>query len=85
MSKALLVIDAQNDYFPDGAFPLWNTDATLSNIAAEIARAKYGGVVPVQGRPHDIVWELQPMSLQYDFIGDEGVELIGNVPIENGV
>jgi len=44
MSRALLVIDAQNDYFPGGEFPLWNTDATLSNIEAAIARAKSGGV-----------------------------------------
>lgn len=26
---ALLVIDIQNDYFPDGKFPLWNTDKIL--------------------------------------------------------
>ncbi len=36
MSKALLVIDLQNDYFPDGKFPLWNTDATLTNIERAI-------------------------------------------------
>lgn len=40
MSKqALIVIDLQNDYFPDGKFPLWNTDATLANVEAAIAKA----------------------------------------------
>ena len=38
--RALLVIDLQNDYFPGGAFPLWNTDATLLNIEQAIAKAK---------------------------------------------
>ena len=44
MKKALLVIDLQNDYFPGGAFPLWNTDATLKNITAAIRLAQESGV-----------------------------------------
>ncbi|MEH0711869.1 cysteine hydrolase family protein [Vibrio owensii] len=36
---ALLVIDLQNDYFPNGKFPLWNTEATLKNIKSAIAKA----------------------------------------------
>ena len=41
MSKqALIVIDLQNDYFPDGKFPLWNTDITLANTEAAIAKAR---------------------------------------------
>jgi len=38
--RALIVIDLQNDYFPDGKFPLWNTEATLSNIELAIAKAR---------------------------------------------
>ncbi|MGY2574389.1 cysteine hydrolase family protein [Vibrio sp. C8] len=38
--KALLVIDIQNDYFPEGNFPLWNTDKALINIKELIAKAK---------------------------------------------
>ena len=38
--QALIVIDLQNDYFPDGKFPLWNTDNTLANTKAAIARAR---------------------------------------------
>lgn len=30
----------QNDYFPGGKFPLWNTDATLGNITQAIKAAK---------------------------------------------
>ncbi len=44
MSKALLVIDLQNDYFPGGAFPLWNTDVVLKNIEQAIAKANSLGV-----------------------------------------
>ena len=39
MKKALLIIDLQNDYFPGGKFPLWNTEATLSNIEKAIHEA----------------------------------------------
>jgi nicotinamidase-related amidase len=42
--KALLLIDLQNDYFPGGKFPLWNTDATLSAIETAIAAAQRAGM-----------------------------------------
>jgi nicotinamidase-related amidase len=37
--RALIVIDLQNDYFPGGKFPLWNTEAVLSHTEAAIAKA----------------------------------------------
>jgi len=40
MKKALMLIDLQNDYFPGGKFPLWNTDVTLNNIEQAINAAK---------------------------------------------
>lgn len=40
----LIVIDLQNDYFPDGKFPLWNTEAVLANTLAAIARARAKGI-----------------------------------------
>lgn len=44
MTKALLLIDLQNDYFPGGAFSLWNTDAVLEAAEAAIDEAKARGV-----------------------------------------
>ena len=49
-NKALVVIDLQNDYFPDGKFPLWNTEEVLTNIelALETANSKNIPVILVQ-------------------------------------
>jgi nicotinamidase-related amidase len=44
VTKALLVIDLQNDYFPGGTFPLWNTETVLQNIEAAIAKANAQGI-----------------------------------------
>lgn len=41
---ALIVIDLQNDYFADGKFPLWNSEATLNNIESAIGKAKAKGI-----------------------------------------
>lgn len=38
--KTLIVIDPQNDYFPEGKYPLWNTELTLANIKKAIEHAK---------------------------------------------
>lgn len=48
--KALLIIDPQNDYFPGGKYPLWNTKKTLNNIkiAIEKANAKDITVIYIQ-------------------------------------
>ena len=42
--SALIVIDLQNDYFPGGLFPLWNTEGTLRNIVAAIGKARALGI-----------------------------------------
>lgn len=44
MTKALVVIDVQNDYFAEGAFPLWNPEATLDRVEAAMQRAKAQGI-----------------------------------------
>jgi len=44
MSKVLLVIDLQNDYFPGGKFPLWNTEVTLENTVQAMEKAKGVGI-----------------------------------------
>ncbi len=38
--RALIVIDLQNDYFPGGAFPLWNADGTLANVVKAMEKAR---------------------------------------------
>ena len=44
MTKTLLVIDLQNDYFPGGKFPLWNTEAVLGNIERAMEKANSQGI-----------------------------------------
>lgn len=44
MNKALLLIDLQNDYFPGGKFPLWNTEAVLANVEQAIKAAQAKGI-----------------------------------------
>jgi len=44
MSKALLVIDVQNDYFEEGAFPLWHASATMERVEAAVRAAQDKGV-----------------------------------------
>lgn len=44
MSQALLVIDIQNDDFPSGMFPLWNSDAVMENVERVIGKANAKGV-----------------------------------------
>jgi len=43
-TKALVVIDLQNDYCPGGLFPLWNAEGTLESVLAAIGRAKALGI-----------------------------------------
>lgn len=43
MTRALVVIDVQNDYFPGGALPLWQAEETEARIAAAIVRARSCG------------------------------------------
>ena len=47
MKKALLLIDLQNDYFPGGLFPLWNTENTLAAVKDAIGRASAAGILVV--------------------------------------
>ena len=44
MGKALIVIDVQNDYFPGGKFPLWNTEETLASTVRAIEQAREKGI-----------------------------------------
>ncbi|BDU71901.1 cysteine hydrolase family protein [Mesoterricola silvestris] len=44
MTQALVIIDVQNDYFPGGAFPLWNPEAALANTEKAMGQARAQGV-----------------------------------------
>lgn len=44
MSKALLVVDLQNDYFPEGKYPLWNSEKILQNIVNAIGKANESNI-----------------------------------------
>lgn len=43
MTRAFLVIDVQNDYFPGGALPLWQPEETEARIVSAISRARASG------------------------------------------
>ena len=44
MKQALVVIDVQNDYFPEGQFPLWNAEEVLKANLEAIEAAKQQGI-----------------------------------------
>ncbi|MBE7246511.1 MAG: isochorismatase family protein [Actinomycetospora chiangmaiensis] len=43
MTRTLLVIDIQGEYFPGGGLPLWQAEATEERLAAAIRRARSRG------------------------------------------
>ena len=69
MGTALVVIDVQNDYFPGGRYPLWNTDATLDIIEQAIARAQGAGI------PVILVQHVAKGAAPFFTRGTDGVEL----------
>lgn len=70
--RALIVIDLQNDYFPDGAYPLWNTEAVLARTleAIHVAQAHH---VPVIFVVH--VAPEKPGSAPFLTAGTHGAEI----------
>ncbi|MGL1932782.1 MAG: cysteine hydrolase [Desulfotalea sp.] len=72
MTKALLVIDIQNDYFPDGSYPLWNTEETLGNIENLMASAK-GNACKIIHIQHIVASDAGPAPFFNE--GSEGVKI----------
>ncbi|MDE9541881.1 isochorismatase family protein [Xenorhabdus bovienii] len=73
MKKALIVIDAQNDYLTDGRYPLWNIDNTVKNIKEKLIKSINNG---------DLIVFIQHVSpLGSAFFEEEtyGVELISSI------
>lgn len=69
MKKALLVIDLQNDYFPNGKFPLWNTENTLSNVEKAIENANANNI------PVILIQHIADSNAPFFNEGTEGVEI----------
>lgn len=46
-NTALLIIDLQNDYFKDGAFPLWQAEETKNKLVEVISKAQEQGILPI--------------------------------------
>lgn len=68
MKKALLVIDAQNDYLENGLYPLWNTKTTLENIKKRVQLAQDNG---------ELIIFIQHISKELFFIEDSfGAQII---------
>src|SRR5581483_4717415 len=70
MSRALVIVDIQNDYFPGGAHPLHEPEAAAAAAAATLARFRAAGehVVHVQH-----VWEGPEATFMRP--GTDGVEI----------
>jgi len=47
INTALLIIDLQNDYFEDGAFPLWQAKQVKDQLVDVIKQATERGVLPI--------------------------------------
>lgn len=67
--KALVVIDVQNDYFPKGNYPLWDTQETLRNtiLAIKCAHKKNIPVIHIQ--------HIASVSAPFFSPGTEGVKI----------
>ena len=70
MSKALVIIDLQNDYFPGGRFPLVDTEQTFTNIVNAVVKAK-DKAIPIILVQHLSQNEKSPFFVQ----GTEGAKI----------
>ncbi|MBW5406150.1 isochorismatase family protein [Morganella morganii] len=77
MKKALIVIDAQNDYLADGKFPLWNIDETVKNISDVISDYKKNG------NPIIFIQHLSPAGAAFFDCESDGCGLIPELTQQN--
>ncbi len=69
-ATALVIVDIQNDYFPDGKWPVHNIEAASANAGAALAHARAAGL-PVLHVRHEIPVENAPFFQP----GTEGAEI----------
>ncbi|QIQ21358.1 isochorismatase family protein [Zophobihabitans entericus] len=70
MSKALIVIDAQNDYLATGKYPLWNMDSALAEVKHQISEYKQ------QNLPIIFIRHLSGKGAAFFEEGTKGSEII---------
>jgi nicotinamidase-related amidase len=79
MSRALLIIDIQNDYFPGGAHPLVGPEAAAANAARVLDAFRDAGT-PVVHLQH--VWDAPEATFMRP--GTDGVEIHAGVAPADG-
>ncbi|HWI71669.1 MAG TPA: cysteine hydrolase family protein [Baekduia sp.] len=79
MSRALLIIDIQNDYFPGGAYPLVEPEAAAANAARVLGAFRDAGA-PVVHLQH--VWDAPEATFMRP--GTDGVEIHASVAPADG-
>lgn len=70
MTTALILIDIQNDYFPDGRWPVAGMEAAARNAARLLAKARDNGTVIVH-----IHHEIPGVSAPFFASGSTGAEI----------
>lgn len=73
MKKALIVIDAQNDYLTDGRYPLWNIDNTVKNIKEKLMNSIENGDLIV------FVQHVSPLGSAFFEEKTYGAEIISSI------
>ena len=73
MNKALIVIDAQCDYLSDGKYPLFNIDATIANLQAQVRDASDRQELVI------FIQHLSPAGAAFFEEGSQGAALITSV------
>jgi nicotinamidase-related amidase len=71
--RALIVVDIQNDYFPNGKWPLSGAEAAADNAARVIAAARKAGDLVVHIR-HEFLTENAPFFV----VGSDGAQIHAN-------
>jgi len=79
MTRALVIVDIQNDYFPGGAFPLVGPEEAAATASRVLAKFREGGE-PVAHVQH--VWD-EP-DAEFMVPGTDGVEIHVDVAPADG-
>jgi nicotinamidase-related amidase len=79
MSRALVIIDIQRDYFPGGAYPLVGPEAAAANAKRVLERFRDSGE-PIVHLQH--VWDAPEATFMRP--GTEGIEIHADVAPEDG-